>query len=182
MKIRNRNTRARMLAIPGAAVLAGLAATAHAEPGSYAMVVLEETRYARSIMSRDYDRTMDAIDKLEAMGMKTFNVYNNLCVGYTMTKAFDAAKIACDAAVEAHDEHRTDLAPYEGFGASSDRREAIALTNRGVLRAVSGDLAGARDDFSAAAGISSEVKAAGSNMERLSARISESGAIAQVEH
>lgn len=183
MNIRKRNTLARKLAIPGAALLAGLSVSAHAEPGTYSMVVLKETRYARSIMSLDYERTMAAIHKLEDMGLKTFNVYNNLCVGYTMTRSFDKARVACDAAIEAHDVHQSDPAPYLGFGNSSsgERREAIALTNRGVLKAVSGDLLGARDDFTMAAGISSEVTAAGFNMERLSAKLDESKAIAQVE-
>jgi hypothetical protein len=164
-------------------VLAGLSTAAMAGSGSYAMVVHEDTLQAGSIMSLDYDRIRAAITRLEGVGFKSFDVYNNLCVGYTMTKAFEKAEVACDAAVQAHDAINDDSRPYLGFGSTNtaERRQAVALTNRGVLKAVSGDMLGAREDFAAASELSSAVKAASVNLERVTFVIDETSAIAQVE-
>jgi hypothetical protein len=70
----------------------------------------------------------------------------NLCVAYTMTKAFREAVESCDTAVtlarQIDGPASRSLSP---LGAT-----ARALSNRGVLRALSGDVAGAAKDLQAA--------------------------------
>jgi hypothetical protein len=71
----------------------------------------------------------------------------NLCVAYTMTKAFRLAVESCDAAV-------TLARQVDGPAARSvspPGATARALSNRGVLRALSGDLTGAARDLQSAA-------------------------------
>ena len=82
---------------------------------------------------------------------------------YTATGAFTEARGACDHAVElARREDAIDLRPFKGGTATSR-----ALSNRGVLRALSGDSTGAASDLRAAAKLKEAFPAAGSNLAHL---------------
>ena len=73
-----------------------------------------------------------------------FDVATNLCVAYTMTEQLDSAELACNAAVKAAEKMADATSPMFNNAVSD---QAIAYSNRGVFRAVSGDLDGAREDF-----------------------------------
>lgn len=182
MKLRKPKMTTRALAIlPATAILAAAPALALAAPTSYSMVVLEHAPEARNLMSGDYATTMEGIRNLEAVAYKSFDIHNNLCVGYTVTKAFDKAQAACDLAVELH----ADTArPYHGFMAtgmalSKSNRKAVALTNRGVLKAVTGDTPGAAEDFTLAAESSNAVVESDANLAYLASKSAGPEAIAQ---
>jgi hypothetical protein len=84
----------------------------------------------------------------------------NLCVAYTMTKAFREAVESCDAAV-------TLARQVDGPTSRSLPRPdatARALSNRGVLRALSGDVAGAARDLQSAARSQGSLKAPERNL------------------
>jgi hypothetical protein len=70
----------------------------------------------------------------------------NLCVAYTVKRELEGAFAACEKALTLA--RRVDKATGARFRESAAAR---ALTNRGVLRAVTGDSAGAADDFREAA-------------------------------
>jgi hypothetical protein len=70
----------------------------------------------------------------------------NLCVAYTVTRELDHAYEACAEALTLA--RRVDKATSARFRSAATAR---ALTNRGVLRAVSGDTLGAAADFREAA-------------------------------
>jgi len=70
----------------------------------------------------------------------------NLCVAYTMTKAFREAVESCDAAVTL----ARQVDGPESRSLSPAGATARALSNRGVLRALSGDVAGAARDLQSA--------------------------------
>jgi hypothetical protein len=72
----------------------------------------------------------------------------NLCVAYTITRAFDKATPACDRALTLA--KAADSSIHLPVTHAATIR---ALTNRGVLRAVSGDLTSATTDFRAASGM-----------------------------
>lgn len=88
----------------------------------------------------------------------------NLCVAQAATRAFAAARNSCDRAVELA--HRMDSTEQRGIrrGASATAR---ALSNRGVLRALSGDPTGAARDLRAAATQSGSWTAAANNLAHL---------------
>lgn len=95
-----------------------------------------------------------------------FAVSTNLCVAYTMTARLQDAQAPCDAAVQAAE-----------VGASRGQRRnhdyltewATALSNRGVLRALSGDATGARADFARAMTLGSASSLPETNLARLDA-------------
>jgi Flp pilus assembly protein TadD len=101
---------------------------------------IAERDYASAIRSASlWKSAPGAIDPLVAA--------TNLCVAYTATGAFSEARGACDRAVE--------LARREDAGTSLRSRgetaTSRALSNRGVLRALTGNSAGAASDLRAAA-------------------------------
>ena len=188
MKLRfNKPTIKATLLTPVAALVAGLSLNANAAPADYSMVVYEDSRLAKGVMSGDYDTIKTTVAALEARGSDDFHTLNNLCVAYTMTKAFSKAESACDAAVG---EDGTPDALFDtdiAFGSARPRktearnREAVALSNRGVLRAVTGDMVGAREDFERAAATSDTVDAAEINLTRLTALAPVPATIAQAD-
>lgn len=78
-------------------------------------------------------------------------VSTNRCVALSMTAQWHAAQAACDSAVREASEARLD-SPTWALGSSidSDERLAAAYTDRGVMRWLSHDQAGAQQDFSRA--------------------------------
>jgi hypothetical protein len=86
----------------------------------------------------------------------------NLCVAYTITRVFEKATTACDGA----------LTLAKAIDASiqlplTHAATIRALTNRGVLRAVSGDPLRAAADFRAASGMRGSWQAPGRNLAYL---------------
>jgi tetratricopeptide (TPR) repeat protein len=113
-----------------------------------------------------------AIKKLSAPNSDNdaFFKATNLCVAYTKTGNFAAARTACDVAVE-----KARHMDYEKRSQISRRFQvktrkiylAIALTNRGVLHAVTGDVERAQQAFSEALNTSEDAKQAKINMAKL---------------
>jgi hypothetical protein len=102
----------------------------------------------KEIAARDYASAIKtaSVWKSSAGVMDPLVVATNLCVAYTATGAFPEARGACDRAVE--------LARRADAGSSirvpTGTATSRALSNRGVLRALNGDAAGAATDFRAA--------------------------------
>jgi hypothetical protein len=103
----------------------------------------------KELAAQDYTA---AIAAASAVGVGTHSTTalvgaTNLCVAYTMTKAFREAVESCEAAVSLA---RQFDGPVARTASRSDAT-ARALSNRGVLRALSGDVAGAAKDLQLAA-------------------------------
>lgn len=182
MKLRMIAKATRAALLPALALTA-LSAPALADDTPYAMVVLDATPQARLIRSGEYWKIMEAVARLEGGTAKSFDALNNLCVAYTMVKSFDKAMTACDAALAspavAVAEDRTPFAVFTKAGMDVDDRKALVLTNRAVLKAVSGDLAGAREDLALAADLSDAIPATDANMVRLAGLTAGSTTVAQ---
>lgn len=93
-----------------------------------------------------------------------FAAANNLCVAHTKMDNFEQAALSCDIAVQlaefaAENGHRPDVDYVTEF--------AIALSNRGVLRAFTGDLDGAEEDFRKAAGLNPDTDCPVQNLSHL---------------
>ena len=97
----------------------------------------------------------EAISDLGDRSGRRFEARTNLCVAYTMTGELDKADAQCNAALalsRKDDVHR-DI--------------AVALSNRGVLKAIRGDLSGARDDFRRALDFERDLRQATENLDLL---------------
>ena len=106
----------------------------------------------------------DAITQIASDHRMPFAASNNLCVAYTKMDKFDQAALSCDVAVQlaefaAENGHRTDVDYVTEL--------AIALSNRGVLRAFTGDPEGAEEDFRKAAGLNPNTDCPVQNLSHL---------------
>ena len=160
----------------GAKVLCGLSLALACAPAwsdsdnvKYTMAVMSETAYGNTIMDGKYTRAIDKINQ-KAGRYDAFSKGTNLCVAYTKSGELDLAEEACEAAVVAASKAKQKRKSGVLAGAvshSRDRDLAIALSNRGVLRAVKGQSQQARDDFDAALALNSRLSAPKVNLARL---------------
>lgn len=156
------------------AALPAMAAAAQQTPSPYEMIVIADSAHGRLIREGRY---RDAIEKA-AKSVKRqdpFELANNLCVAYTLAKDFENALEACDQAVPASTEvlqaaKANPLISSSVVKRAGARNGAIAYSNRGVLRAMTGDAAGARRDFQTAAALETTIEAPERNLQNLAAR------------
>ncbi len=137
----------------------------------FEMSVFTDAPQGSKILSGKYDQ---AITKINARSQSsdTLHVQTNLCVAYTKAGEIDAAQKACDEAVAAAKTLRkVRNSPFIGEPPSRVRARylAITLSNRGVVKAVRGDLEAAKKDFDAALAQTPEVSSVQTNLERLEA-------------
>ena len=168
-------------AIASIVALLTIAATASAmahETESFEMTVVRDAAYGSKVTSGKYQ---EAIAKINAAGDRASERFfrsNNLCVAYAKSKEIDAALDACNDALSltkgspsASSAGRRDRL---SFRAHNERRhQAMALSNRGVLRVVSGDIASARNDFQAALALDAGISAPARNLALLESEFSE---------
>lgn len=156
--INKRAKRFRMsLAIALALATQALSATEQA-PEPYHMAVISDAAYGEVLLLGDYGLVIKEFDGKKIPLREQFPVHNNLCVAYVMAKDTDNAERACDVAVTV------------GKRGAAARDLAVALMNRGVVRAISGDNAGARQDFKLAIRTHRGLKAPNENLARLESR------------
>ena len=144
-------------------------ATANADELTYTMTTIVDASYGDQVAAGEYDK---AIEKLSASSSKNdaFFKSTNLCVAYTKTGNIAEATIACDAAVEKARhmdfEKRSQLS--RRFQVKTQKTYlAMALTNRGVLHAVTGDVERAQQAFSEALDTNEDAKPAKTNLAKL---------------
>lgn len=146
----------------GLGVLAILASsTSLAEPASeaYRMMVISNKALGDVLLAGDYDKTIQKLGGTHRLTFR-FSLSNNLCVAYVNAKKPDEAKPACDRAVR---RSRT----------MTRHDQAIALSNRGVVRALIGDIDGARRDFRSAIRLEKELDAPSENLAKLQIKLGE---------
>lgn len=139
-----------------------------ASPSAYQMAVIKDEAYGRVLLSGDYGQGIAKISSYSSKRAKTFAVKNNLCVAYTLTRKFEHAGPACEAALAISEQYaRYDYWPTSPY---TSRDQALAYSNRGVLRAVTGDFDGARQDFEFAARVDTNRATAAANLAHLKSR------------
>lgn len=151
-------------------LVAALACTStFADEPAYTMTVISDAAYGAKVAAGEYDT---AIAKITAKSRATtrYSELTNLCVAYTKSGDLENASAACGAAVE---QMRAKL-PSRGSAftyMSNDVRDrkylALALSNQGVLHAVSGEPELARESFLEALELKASVKAPKVNLARL---------------
>ena len=144
----------------------GLATSAAAADTGYEMISYAESFSGRRIAAGDYAGAIDFATKRLHNGTteRRLMEHTNLCVAYTLTSSYQQAHASCEAAlkmareVDAEQSQKTFRVEHE---------TAKAMTNRGVLKAMSGDLAGAASDFREATAAIGATKAPDRNLVHL---------------
>ena len=159
------------LPLIGALSLALVSGTtmADSKDPKFTMTVFEDAPQGARIVAGKY---VQAIDKIEARGAKNdaIRVETNLCVAYVKAGDVAAAEKSCDAAITAVTGQKRFTRYAMGAESANDARRrylAIALSNRGVIKAVKGDFESARKDFDEALQLNTRLAAAKINLQRL---------------
>ncbi len=128
-------------------------ATAEETPAAaYTMTVIKNEAHGRHVTAGKYEQAIDRITRGGTRGKDSFSDQVNLCVAYTKTRDIHNANASCNAALaglkkrEARATRSKKSPLYDNY----KRDLAVALSNRGVLFAVSGDTQRAEESFAAA--------------------------------
>jgi len=145
-------------------------ASAETEALTYRLSAIQDAAYGRMILADDYESAIDRLEDRSRRGISGFFAATNLCVAYIKTGDLDNAETSCATAVE----EITALADARspGYGEASDsmsvrRFIAMALSNRGVARALNGRYELAAEDFEKAIGVKSRLAEPAINLARL---------------
>jgi hypothetical protein len=159
------------------ALTALLAATASAQAEEsstdrFVMAVYEDMAQGRAILDGSPGETIEALSRISGGKIASFEESINLCVAYAQVKRIVEATVACDAAV-AKAERKTAASRRRSNPYFSTKRriartdQAIALSNRAVLHALSGELDEAKALLEKAVILDPRRKFARSNLTRI---------------
>lgn len=142
-----------------AAVATGLLLVSHPAAADAAERAFEMKAYVdyaggRQVIAGDYAVAIQAASRAaEQDGERGMIANTNLCVAFTKTGQFARAEAACTRALTLAERSRVSV-PLLRYGYDVRQQDIVtALSNRGVLRAVSGDPLGAARDFREATGV-----------------------------
>lgn len=135
-------------------------------PPAYRLAAIDNEANGHTVVAGDYDKAITRLRTKADSRAPRFSEHNNLCVALVASGRLDAATESCEQAVQAGHKlvRRNRHAPLH-----IRRDYAIALSNRGVLRVLDGDVAGARNDFEAAIEQRSRLAEPSDNLARLEA-------------
>jgi tetratricopeptide (TPR) repeat protein len=153
MSSHSRNSRKpiRTLLAVAAAALAGSAAYAD-ETGHFELTVFSNGTAGAALTSGDYNAALGQLQHGHSLQNDTTST--NRCVAYAVTRRFDEARVACDAAVRDAQLQLTSM-PVSMSWARSDYREylAVAYSNRAVLDWMLNNTQAAQSDLKKAAAV-----------------------------
>ncbi len=150
-------------------VMAGPLVHAAETQSAYVMTVIADKAQGEQVVSGNYQEAIAAITSSLMRQKDTFAVSNNLCVAYTKSNDLANANQHCSEAI------RMSKKKYGPWYAAARIRtdQALALSNRGVIRAITGDEDGAREDFQLAIKLGRHLSAPGENLARLDSQATE---------
>ena len=149
-----------------AAAITCHSAAAHEVSAAYQLTAIADAGKGQYVINGEYST---AIEKIESQSVKYFSAETNLCVAYTISGDVVAAKEACNRALAIVDQGKKAERSLK-FG-NHRRSLAVALSNRGVFRALTGDLQGAKVDLSRAVSLGSHLRQAKQNLIRLESKV-----------
>ena len=136
----------------------------------YEMSVFSDAAQGSKILSGKYENAITNMTAKNAPSERQVDLQTNLCVAYAKSGQLEAAELACDKAVIAAKRLKRSTSSSFADGTPTrirGRYLAIALSNRGVLRAVSGDLEAAKQDFDEALAQRSRISSIEANLAKL---------------
>ena len=160
--------------LPGLAALLSIAllgtsAMADGADPKFTMTTIIDSDHGRVVAAGDYEQAIEKIAALDNANNEFFNNIN-LCVAYTKTNNLSDAVIACNSAVDQASEMTIDRRSDWSEAAQErviSKYRAMALSNRGVLHAVLGDIKLAREDFMEALDAKTHTRVVKVNLARL---------------
>ena len=174
MNVHRKFTKSRSLGL-ACSVLAisvcGTAVAGRLDEPHYTMSIIVDAVYGNKVLSKDYDVVISRLESSERDGIRSFYASTNLCVAYLKTGDYEGAKSSCDRAVSTiRNEIDTDRdMKRDSYKARMYRTFlAVALSNRGVTHAVTGSPELARDDFTSAMKVDTDMREPEVNLARLS--------------
>jgi len=148
-----------------AGVLPTAATAADVPQSSYEVVVAGKQAAGDLIVQGQYQQAIQRISGRPAQ--YPFAAATNLCVAYTMLDQIEQATPHCNQAIKLAE---ADAKPRPRHWQAREQvaaNQALAHSNRGVLRVMSGDGTGAAEDFRAAIELKAEMRAPVHNFARL---------------
>jgi len=159
------------------ALCAAQVASAHDVDSAFQMTVIKDAAYGGRVVSGHYDVAIEKITDGKIRPSQRFFASTNLCVAYTKSGDLDNARVACNEAVQFAP---AETALIQDYMADINRRyQALALSNRGVLRALSGDESLALQDFEMAISLKGGLSAPERNLTHLRNRDAEASTALQ---
>ena len=155
-----------------AATVSAPAVAEDAGPEPFTMAVIVDAAYGRKVTLGHYDQAISRITKGGHRSIRRFEDQVNLCVAYVKTSAIQKAGAVCDAAIDnvkSREPRVSRLYADRSLEARAYRADlALALSNRGVLLAATGDTKSAKQDFLAALELRTDLTPiVENNLERL---------------
>ena len=148
-------------------VMTGSIAEAKEKKPVYSLAIIVDAAEGRSVKRGSYEQAIGRLSSAKRYSRSDkFARQTNLCVAYTKTGDLENAEIACDKAVTMVADSAAD---------ESDRNLALALTNRGVLRAIQGETELALADFESAFDLRYYVRLAKTNLARVAKELPTQG-------
>ena len=168
------STLPKKVALTGAVATLLLAAAAHAgdTSGKFVLTVYSNGLGGKSLLAGDYAAALEQISRPQGNWLlrDPMTTATNLCVAYTMTLQWDAARAACNEAIS--EARRAKLRePSWAVGARRKQNDYVALaySNRAVLRWLSKDPDSAAKDIAAAEALAPEADFVARNRAALNA-------------
>lgn len=135
------------------------ATTAAESPeGAFEMLVISDEAFGKAVIQGDHETAIYNMTAVSERRFSRFSVSNNLCVAYVRADDPEQAAAHCDKAVS--------ISRW-----LPDRERAVALSNRGVLLAITGQPTAALRDLRTAARLRSRLAVPGANLTLLSQRM-----------
>ena len=158
----------RLLAISLVLLGAVTAQAGEDQPNAYVMTVYSDAAHGTDILNGAPQEVIAKLSRKADAHSNHLAGQVNLCVAYTKTNQLEKATEICDSAVAAALKDARRLERSKMFGRQTtqvaDTGRAIALTNRGVLHAVTGEKAKARLMFEMALMLKSREESARTNL------------------
>lgn len=162
-----RTVRIAAFAATFAASLLSVSAQAEDPNVAYTMIAITDASYGNKVTAGRYEQAIEKITTRRVRNSEFFESRTNLCVAYTKSGDLENASVACNDAIE-YVRKRVDSKKSTARIPIAQRINlAAALTNRGVLHAISGEYDLARRDFVEAKGLRSGLSAPKASLARL---------------
>ena len=157
MRSFSRNSR-ETLSVLGLAAAASLLLGSAAQAGehNFVMAAYTDGRGGLALVSGDYAAAGKALSSKPALSaFDSSTNSNNRCVSLTVTKQWDAARAACDKAVNDAERDRMSLTAFEIWARPAENDYvAVALSNRAVLHWINEESEAAAADLARAEALS----------------------------
>jgi hypothetical protein len=141
------------------------------QPDAYIMTVYSDVAHGTDIIDGAPQEVISKLSRKFDARSNELAGQVNLCVAYTKMKQLEKAMEVCDSAIAAALKDARQMERSNIFGRQTtivaDTGRAIALTNRGVLHAVTGEKAKARLMFEMALMLKSKEESARANLRFL---------------